>query len=116
MRALEPFIQQLATVGDVCDSAPNVTKPAQKASFVHSEFEVSVSLVGLIDPAKEAARLEKQIAEKRKYLESTHKKLASPGFADRALPEVVQQQRELIVETETQIRTLEANLEELKAS
>ncbi|MFL5330757.1 MAG: valine--tRNA ligase [Gemmataceae bacterium] len=114
LRALEPFIQQLATVAN-CEFGPDVTKPPQKSSFIHPDFELSVSLVGLIDPVKEAAKLEKQIAEKRKHLEGTKKKLADPKFAERAPADVVQQQREAVVETEAQIRALEANLEELKS-
>lgn len=114
LRALEPFIKQLATVS-ACTFGPGVAKPAQKASFVHPEFELSVSLVGLIDPAKEMARLEKQIAEKKKHLESTQRKLNDPKFAERAPADVVQQQRDVAVETEAQIKALEANLKELRA-
>jgi valyl-tRNA synthetase len=113
LAALEPFIKQLAGVAKL-EIGVDAAKPAQKASHVHPEFEAFVSLVGLIDPAQETARLEKQIAEKRKFLQATQGKLANEGFVARAPAEVVQQQRELIAELESQITALDANLRELQ--
>ncbi len=113
-RALEPFIKQLAGVGTI-DFGPDAKKPQQAASVMHSDFEAYVSLVGLIDVGKEIGRLEKQLAEKQKHLTATKAKLANAGFVERAPAEVVQQQRELVAELEQQIRTIEANLGELKS-
>jgi valyl-tRNA synthetase len=112
-RALEPFVKQLAGVG-VCTFGPDAAKPAQKAAHVYSDFEAFVSLVGLIDPAVEVLRLEKQIAEKSKFLEATKAKLANEGFVARAPAEVVQQQRDSVTELEGQIAALTSNLQELK--
>lgn len=67
-----------------------------------------------IDVAAEIARLEKQIAEKQKFLQTTRAKLANEGFVSRAPQEVVQQQRDQVAELEKQIASLEANLSELK--
>jgi valyl-tRNA synthetase len=112
-RALEPFIVQLAGVGTF-ECGPDAVKPAQPAGIVHADFEAYVSLVGLIDLGKEVLRLERQIAEKRKHLQATQAKLGNAGFVERAPAEVVQQQRELVVDLENQIRTLESNLRELR--
>lgn len=112
-RALEPFVKQLASVG-TCAFGPDAAKPAQKASHVSADFEAFVSLQGIIDPAAEIARLEKQIAEKSKFLDATKAKLANEGFVARAPAEVVQQQRESVAEMEGQIAALRANLAELK--
>ena len=84
------------------------------AGHVHPEFEAYVSLRGLIDVAEEVKRLEKQIAEKRKFLQATQAKLANEGFVKRAPQEVVQQQKDLAADLEGQIRTLEANLADLR--
>jgi len=110
---LEPFIKQLAGVAKL-EIGPDVVKPAQKASHVHPDFEAYVSLVGLIDPAQETTRLQKQIAEKRKFLQATQTKLSNEGFVARAPADVVQQQRELVAELESQIAALTANLAELR--
>jgi valyl-tRNA synthetase len=113
LRALEPFIIQLAAVGKL-EVGPTATKPAQKVSHVCADFEIFVSLVGLIDPAAETERLTKQLAEKRKFLQATQAKLANEGFVARAPAEVVQQQREQIEELISQIAAIEANIAELQ--
>jgi valyl-tRNA synthetase len=113
LRALEPFVRQLAGVQQL-DCGPTATKPAQAATQVAADFEAYVSLAGLIDVAGEVKRLEKQLADKRKSLQGTQAKLGNSGFVDRAPAEVVQQQRDLAAELEGQIRSLEENLRELQ--
>jgi valyl-tRNA synthetase len=110
---LAPFITTLAGVGELW-CGPDVQKPAQAAGHVHPEFEAYVSLAGLIDVAAEVKRLEKQLADKRKHLQGTKAKLENPSFVGKAPAEVVQQQRELVADLESQIKTLEENLRELQ--
>jgi valyl-tRNA synthetase len=112
-RALAPFIALLANVGRL-ECGPAVTKPPQAATHVQPEFEAFVSLRGLIDTEAEIKRLEKQLAEKRKHLQSTQAKLDNPNFRDRAPAEVVQQQRDQVAELQSQIQALEENLRELR--
>jgi valyl-tRNA synthetase len=112
--ALRPFITLLAGVGKL-EAGPAVAKPKQAASQVTPEFEAYVSLVGLIDPAAEVKRLERQLADKRKQLDGTRGKLANEGFVSRAPAEVVAQQRELVVELEKQIDSMEETIRELRA-
>lgn len=113
-RVLEPFIKLLGGVG-TCTFGPDAAKPAQKAAHVYADFEAFVSLVGIIDPAAEVLRLEKQIAEKSKFLDATKAKLSNEGFVARAPADVVQQQRDSVVDLESQIAALKSNLAELKA-
>jgi valyl-tRNA synthetase len=110
---LRPFIAQLAGVGKL-ECGPNVAKPPQSASVVHPDFEAYVSLSGLIDEVAEIKRGEKQLAEKRKHLQGTRAKLANSSFLDKAPADVVQQQRDLVADLESQIRALEATLAELR--
>jgi valyl-tRNA synthetase len=112
-RTLEPFIIQLANVGKL-KSGPDVTKPSQSAGHVNPEFEVYVSLRGLIDAPSEIKRLEKQLADKRKHLQSIQAKLGNAGYLSKAPAEVVQQTREQAADLEKQIQTLEGNLQELR--
>jgi valyl-tRNA synthetase len=91
-----------------------VQKPRQAAAHVHPEFEAYVSLSGLIDVEAEVKRLEKQLAEKRKHLQSAQAKLANASFTDRAPKEIVQQQRELVADLQNQIKIMEDNLRELR--
>jgi valyl-tRNA synthetase len=113
-RSLSTFILMLGGVGHL-ETGPDVVKPPQAASHVTPDFEAYVSLKGLIDVGAEIKRLEKQVAEKRKFLQSVEAKLANAGFVSRAPAEVVQQQREQVALLQKQIETLESNVRELTA-
>lgn len=112
--ALAAFIGPLAGIATFT-AGPNVVKPKQAGTVVRPEFEAFVSLAGLIDLAAEAKRLEKQIADKRKQFDATKAKLANPSFADKAPAEVVQQQRDLAADLESQIRAMEENLKDMQS-
>ena len=111
--ALAAFIGPLAGIA-AFTASPTTTKPKQAGSVVRPEYEAYVHLAGYIDPAAEAARTEKQIADKRKQLDAVTAKLANEKFVSGAPAEVVQQQRELVTDLQSQIRALEENLRDLK--
>jgi valyl-tRNA synthetase len=113
MRALGPFITMLAGIGRL-ECGPAVQKRPQSATHVHPDFEAYVSLQGLIDVAAETKRLEKQLAEKRKHLQSAQAKLENPNFRDKAPADVVQQQQELVKDLQNQLQALEVNLRDLQ--
>jgi valyl-tRNA synthetase len=112
-RTLTPFIRALASVGQL-ECGPQTTKPRQAASHVTPEFAVYTSLAGLIDVAAEKVRLEKQLAEKLKHLQAARAKLANTNFVQRAPADIVQQQRDLVADLQTQIKAIEENLNELR--
>src|SRR5262245_377880 len=114
-RQLAPFITLLAGVGRL-EIGPTVAKPSQPATHVHPDFEAYVSLAGLIDVAAEVARLERQLAEKHKFLQGARAKLDNASFISRAPAEVVQEQRDRVPEAERQIQAIEQNLRELQQS
>jgi valyl-tRNA synthetase len=112
-RALAPFLATLAGVGRL-ECGPQTAKPCQAATHVTPEFEVYVSLEGLIDVAAEKARLQKQLAEKLKHLQAARGKLSNANFVERAPADVVQQQRDLVADLQAQIQVIEDNLRELQ--
>jgi valyl-tRNA synthetase len=112
-RTLQPFIVALAGVGRL-ECGSDTGKPPQAASHVTPEFAVYTSLAGLIDMAAEKVRLEKQLAEKRKHLQAARAKLANTNFVQRAPADIVQQQRDLVADLQTQIKAIEENLNELR--
>jgi valyl-tRNA synthetase len=81
---------------------------------VRPEFEAYVSLEGLIDFAAEIKRQEKDLAELVKRLQAARAKLGNASFVDKAPPEVVQQQRDLVVDLQNQIQVTENTLKELR--
>jgi valyl-tRNA synthetase len=109
LRSLSAFVTQLGGVGTLT-IGPDAGKLPQSSGEVTQDFELYVSLAGLIDVAAEKKRLEKEIAEKKKSLAGTQSKLGNAGFVAKAPPEVVAQQREQVVELGKQIAALEANL------
>jgi valyl-tRNA synthetase len=113
LRSLASFIRQLAGVGRL-ECSPSIQKPTQAASYVHADFEAYVSLEGLIDVRAEISRLEKQLAEKRKHLQGIEAKLGNDSFVSKAPPEVVEQQRNLARDTQSQIEAIQSNLAELR--
>ncbi|MBA4064566.1 MAG: valine--tRNA ligase [Isosphaera sp.] len=112
---LAAFIGPLAGIANLT-AGPNTAKPKQAGGIVRPEFEAYVPLAGLIDPAAEAKRLEKQIADKRKALDAIRAKLANEKFVSGAPPEVVQQQRESAADLEKQVAALEENLKDMQAA
>jgi valyl-tRNA synthetase len=112
-RTLSPFIIQLAGVGKL-ECGQDITRPKQSAAQVNPEFEAYVSLTGLIDVAAEVQRLGKQKTEKLRHLQGARAKLGNSNFVDRAPPEVVQQQRDLVADLQNQIQAIEENLRDLQ--
>jgi valyl-tRNA synthetase len=113
-KSLSTFITLLGGVGKL-ECGPSVSKPKQASTQLAPEFEVYVSLEGLIDPAAESKRLEKQLLEKKKQLDGTQKKLQNADFVARAPQEVVQQQKELIEDLQKQIKIIEDTLKDFGA-
>ncbi len=119
---LQPLVRQLAgtnTLGtkqqfpeELLLNRPQNPSAEHAVKFLHPDFEASVFLK--IDIGAEAKRLEKQLAEKRKYLASAQTKLANPNFTAKAPADVVQEQRDLLADLEKQIQVLENNLKELR--
>jgi valyl-tRNA synthetase len=112
-KALAPFIRLLAGVGQL-ECSPDTIKPRQSATHIRPDYEAYVSLEGLINVEGEIKRLEKQLGEKTRHLQATRSKLSNSSFVEKAPPEVVQQQRDLVNELQTQIQAIEANLQDLR--
>jgi valyl-tRNA synthetase len=112
-RTLAPFVTLLARAGQF-ECGPGVAKPPQSATMVHADFELFVSLAGLIDVPAEVARLTKQRGEKEKSLAGARSKLGNAGFLDRAKPEVVQQVKDQVADLESQLSVIDQTLRDLQ--
>jgi valyl-tRNA synthetase len=112
---LQGFIGSLAKVNHF-EAGPEIGKPPGSVTWIHPEFELYVGLRTAVDIKGVMLHLEKQLAEKRKYLSGAQAKLENANFVERAPPEVVQQQRDLVVDLQSQIEVIERNLRELRAA
>ncbi|MBL8681355.1 MAG: valine--tRNA ligase [Myxococcales bacterium] len=86
-------IRALTIASGVTIEAPG-RRPRGVGFAVVEGAEVIVPLAGLIDPAAEQARLEKEIAKGKKDLEKVNKQLSNENFIARAAVEAVQSTRD----------------------
>jgi valyl-tRNA synthetase len=85
-RAIRTLVK---TVGAPTIEGRGAARPSGAVMHMAAETEVLVPLKGLVEPAKEAARVERELKKTDKDIAAIEKKLALPGFADKAPPEVV---------------------------
>jgi valyl-tRNA synthetase len=105
----------------ICDQAAldhleigvGLAKPAASAAAVLTGMEVYVPLEGVIDLEAERKRLRDRLEKAAKFLEASDRKLANPGFVDKAPKEVVDKECQRNSELRDEITRLEANLADL---
>ncbi len=90
------FAAILVTVGRIGSVTPLADHAAlpEAAMTLIGTLQLHIPLAGLIDKAAELARLAREIAKNEAELAKARSKLDAPGFADRAPPAVVAQERE----------------------
>jgi valyl-tRNA synthetase len=88
------YLAALANVGELTVERTSAGKPPRSGSAILPGVEVYVPLYGLIDLAKETARLQKALDEAVRERDRCRAKLASPDFINRAPAEVVAKERE----------------------
>jgi len=107
-----PAILRLGQI-DAVEIGPDVTKPPESASQVFPGLEVYVGLAGLADLDTERARLRRERDEAAAYVVRLAAKLSQPGFATKAPPAVVEQERERLATLKDKLAAIERNLAEI---
>ncbi|MBD8899313.1 valine--tRNA ligase [Rhodanobacter sp. DHG33] len=92
---------------------PGATEPAAAAAVVGS-LRVLIPLAGLIDLGAEQARLAKEIARVESEIKKCEGKLGNANFVANAPAEVVAQERQRIVDWNTQLAAMREQAEKLK--
>jgi valyl-tRNA synthetase len=90
-------------------------RPPQSAVFVTPDFEVCVSLRGLIDFEAEKRRLAKDVQKCEQEERRSKDKLSNPSFTDRAPAEIVQKERERLAECQSRLERLRRALSQIEA-
>jgi valyl-tRNA synthetase len=80
---------------------------------IHATVQVILPLTGVVDIAAFKVKLEKKLAKIQREAESSTNKLQNTNFVDRALPEVVQEVRDNLVELNKQVEILQARIASL---
>jgi len=110
--AQSELIQRLARVGTFT-AAAEMARPGLCATEVRGNDEIYVPLEGLIDVGEEKARKQKELDKARGFAASIEKKLGNENFVSRAKPEIVERERERLVEAQEKIAKLEQALADL---
>ncbi|GAB4423543.1 MAG: valine--tRNA ligase [Turneriella sp.] len=110
VRSHSAFLASLARLGDV-----KFEKPAGKMihTVLRKGVEVYLDLAGSIDIDREKARLEKEIATIEKGKQAAQAKLDSPQFADRAPAELVEAEKQKLVDYNTRLDAIRDMLSSL---
>lgn len=82
------------------------TKPANSISAVVGSCEVFIDLEGVIDMAKEKARVEAEIQALEGYVAGLNVKLANAEFVQNAPPAVVEKERAKLAEANEKLEKL----------
>ena len=88
--------------------------PEGEVALVIGGIEAFIPLGDLVDVEKERARLEKELAVFEGEIERAAKKLANPGFVNKAPQKVVDEEKQKLAGYEAARGKLKANLEKLK--
>ncbi len=113
VRENEEVISVLARLKSLTVSLPG-EKPKSSATAIVEGAEVFVSLEGVVDFAKESARLEKEIGKITKEMVSIAKKLNNEGFLSKAPADVVEKVKENHAELLEKQEKLQGTLEKIK--
>jgi len=116
LEPMQPYFTQMAKATATA-WGPNATPPDVAASSqitgARGAIEVHLDVSRFIDVEAEKARLAKQLEQLRGHAASLEGKLANENFVSRAPAEVVQQQRDKLIEVRGQIESVQAALAKL---
>lgn len=110
---LGEFNPVLTKLGNL-ESIENVTEaPEGAVSQVIKAIEFFVLLEGLIDPAEEKLKIEKELNYTRGFLKGVDKKLSNERFVKGAPAQVVEKEQQKKADAEAKVKALEAQLKGL---
>ncbi|HXV28142.1 MAG TPA: valine--tRNA ligase [bacterium] len=89
------------------------TQFQRDSSFVgnaYADFEVFVSIEGVVDRDKEKERITRKIGQTRQWIESIQKKLSNENFVKSAPDEIVQTERQKLLDAQKVLKSQEEHL------
>ncbi len=113
IRSQETLIKKLKTgIGRlIIERSGN--KIANAVYISQSEVEIYIPFGGLVDAEKERNRLNEELSQVRKYLNSIKKKLQNKAFIENAPKEIVAKEEEKIALAEEKIKKIEIFIKQL---
>jgi len=105
-----PVIAKLANLNSIEDIT---IAPEVAVSQVIKAVEFFVLLEGMIDPAEEKTKIEKELKYAKGFLSGVEKKLSNERFVQGAPAKVVEKELQKKADAEAKVKALEAQLKEL---
>ncbi len=103
------IIQALARLSKF-DILPKGAKTQDMAPTVAGGVEIFLPLSGMVDPAKEKARLDKEKTELEGVIGNLDAKLANPGYIEKAPKDVVEKTRQMLKEKQEALEKVQKAL------
>ena len=114
LKANQQFLRKLAALESITWLSPEATAPMSATALV-GQMEILVPMAGLIDKEAEIARLTKESARLEQDIAKTEGKLANAAFVDKAPAEVVEKERNRVVENKIALEKLREQIEKMNA-
>ena len=114
LNANQQFLRKLAALESITWLSPEATAPMSATALV-GQMEILVPMAGLIDKEAEIARLAKESARLEQDIAKTEGKLANAAFVDKAPAEVVEKERNRVVENKIALEKLREQIEKMNA-
>ena len=114
LKANQQFLRKLAALESITWLSPEATAPMSATALV-GQMEILVPMAGLIDKEAEVARLTKESARLEQDIAKTEGKLANAAFVDKAPAEVVEKERNRVVENKIALEKLREQIEKMNA-
>ncbi len=99
------------TNAETLEISADITQP--KGSAVAVVHDIEAFVLGVIDPEKERAKLEKQKAKLIGQITGIEKKLSNEKFVSKAPPAVVEKEKKALDDLRTQLASIEQSLDSL---
>jgi valyl-tRNA synthetase len=115
LQPMEPYFLKMANAQALA-WGPNVEAPESSASRSLPGLEMYVDMRDFIDIPAEIQRNEKERDRLRGQIDSKHNKLQNESFVSRAKPEIVQAERDKLVQLQQELANVDTMLARLKAN
>ena len=98
-------LKRLAKVDSITWVKPASENPPSTSAMINA-LEVLIPLDGLVDKNVELSRLEKEIKSLKNEISRTEKKLGNPVFVKKAPPDIVEKQRNKLIDYKNKLNAL----------
>ena len=110
----EGYLQRLAYASTVEYATDTATLPQNTVTAISQTAQVYIPMGDLVDFAKEAQRLEKELANLEKEISRAQAKLGNEGFLAKAPEAIVNEERKKVIQFQETRDTVQARLERMR--